>query len=239
MLVYAIVPARSGSKGLPDKNIKLIDGNPLIYYSINFAKQLKLVDRVFCSTDSDIYADIASECGAEVPFLRSDYASRDTAMEQDILEDLRVKFKEHDIEEPDIIVWLRPTFVFRSSEDIEHAIETLKEDQGYTAARTVIEAENRLYQIEGDCLEPAFDDMNKSMMRRQDMPRNYKVFSTDVFRFKGSEITDDFLGRKVFAIESNKICGLDIDDIVDFHVVKSLVENSKELVSEYLPKNCR
>ncbi|WP_171393476.1 acylneuraminate cytidylyltransferase family protein [Vibrio mediterranei] len=238
MLVYAIIPARSGSKGLPDKNIKEINGLPLISYAINFAHELEGVNRVFCSTDSTEYAVIAEKYGAEVPFLRSDYASRDDAMEQDILEDLRVKFRLNDIAEPDIIVWLRPTFVFRSKIDIENAIFELKENKNLSAVRTVIEAENRLYNINDKYLVANFDDMNKSMMRRQDMPKSYKVFSTDIFRFKNKEIHEDFLGRNILAIESNKICGLDIDDIVDFHVVKSLVEHSQDLVNEYLPTNC-
>lgn len=237
MLVYAIVPARSGSKGLVDKNIKDINGKPLLSYSIEFAKSIKNIDKVFCSTDSQIYADIAQKYGAEVPFLRSAFAAEDTAMEQDILRDLRESFRFANIEEPDVIVWLRPTFLFRSKNDIEFAIEMLKNDSSISAVRTVIESENRLYQINNNLLIPSFNDHGKSMIRRQDMPCAYKVFSTDIFRFKDQFIDDDFLGRNVFAIKSHKICGLDIDDLVDFQVVKSLVENSRELVDEFLPKN--
>ena len=234
MIVYAIVPARSGSKGLPDKNIKEIDGKPLISYSIKFAKSIDSIDRVICSTDSSKYAGIAKRYGAEVPFLRSDKASIDTAMEQDILEDLRSCFKKHDIPEPDILVWLRPTFVFRKKADIEKAISALKEDQNLSAARTVVESENRLYRIKGERLAPTFEDNGKSMMRRQDMPCDYKVFSTDIFRFKGSYLGDNFLGDNILAIRSNKVCGLDIDDLFDFSLVKSLVENTPELVNEFL-----
>ena len=71
MKVYAIIPARSGSVGYKDKNIKKIDNKPLLAYSIEFAKELKCVDRIFCSTDSQKYANIAIKYGAEVPFLRS------------------------------------------------------------------------------------------------------------------------------------------------------------------------
>ena len=119
MKVYAIIPARSGSKGLLDKNIRKIDNKPLIGYSIEFAKNCEFIDRVFCSTDSETYAEIARELGAEVPFLRSAEAAADTAMEEHILSDLRAKFGEFQIEEPDLVVWLRPTFVFRSKSDVE------------------------------------------------------------------------------------------------------------------------
>ncbi|NVN82671.1 MULTISPECIES: cytidylyltransferase domain-containing protein [unclassified Vibrio] len=236
MLVYAVIPARSGSKGLPGKNIKEIAGKPLIAYSIEFAKSIECIDRVFCTTDSKEYANIAKKYGAEVPFLRSDLASHDTAMEQDILRNIREEFRLHGIEEPEIIVWLRPTFVFRSKADVEVAVLSLKNDTSLSAARTVIEAENRLYSTEKNKLVPLFDDKCKSMIRRQDMPKSYKVFSTDIFRFKGNEFGDDFLGRNVLAFESNKVCGLDIDDSLDFHIVRSLIENSREIVDEYLPK---
>ncbi|WP_370598713.1 cytidylyltransferase domain-containing protein [Escherichia coli] len=234
MKAYAIIPARSGSKGLPNKNIREINGKPLLSYSIEFAKRLSHISKIFCSTDSEVYAGIARKYGAEVPFLRSSEAAADTAMEEHILADLRVKFAEHNIPEPDILVWLRPTFVFRSISDVEQCIEILKTNAQATAARTVVRAENRLYHLEGGVLTPAFDDLGKSMMRRQDMRPEYKVFSTDVFRFKGNNFGPDFLGRSVYAVETNSKCGLDIDDRFDFEVVKNIIENNPELVSEYL-----
>ena len=83
--IYAIVPARSGSTGLPHKNIKLLGGKPLIAHTIEFAKNLKSVDRIFCSTDSEDYAAVARQFGAEVPFLRSADAASNDSMEHDIL----------------------------------------------------------------------------------------------------------------------------------------------------------
>ena len=100
MKVYAIIPARSGSKGITNKNISLIGGRPLLSYSISFAKKISCIDRVFCSTDSESYANVARQHGAEVPFLRSKSAATDTAMEEDILTDLRKKFTELNITEP-------------------------------------------------------------------------------------------------------------------------------------------
>jgi CMP-N-acetylneuraminic acid synthetase len=234
MNIYAIVPARSGSKGLPDKNIRILAGKPLLSHSIDFAKRLSGVNRVFCSTDSELYAGLAREYGAEVPFLRSSEAAADTAMEQDILKDLRVKFAAENIEEPDLIVWLRPTFVFRDVKHVEECIQSLVDDINFTAARTIVPAENRLYRINDDLLVADFDDQNKSMMRRQDMPNSYKVFSTDVFRFKNNDFGDDFLGNKIKAVITSATCGLDIDDIFDFEVVRNIIENTPELVNEYM-----
>ena len=79
MLTYAIVPARSGSKGLPNKNILPLNNLPLISYSISFAKTIKYVDKIICSTDSKKYASISQSLGAEAPFLRSKEASQDNS----------------------------------------------------------------------------------------------------------------------------------------------------------------
>lgn len=235
MKTYAIIPARSGSVGLADKNVKLIKNKPLLSYSISFAKKLDGISKIICSTDSTRYAEIALKYGAEVPFLRSKKASSSKAMEEDILKDLRLKFMQNNIDEPDLVVWLRPTFVFRSKADVNECINALKENKNFSAARTVIEAENRLYRInKKNNLESSFNDNNKSMMRRQDMESSYRVFSTDVFRFKDNQFNNNFLGNKIFPVVSNKICGLDIDDSLDFEIVKNLINFSPSIVNEYL-----
>ncbi len=82
----AIIPARSGSKGLPDKNIKLLCGKPLLAWSIESALDSKYIDEVVVSTDSSVYADIAKSYGANVPFLRPESLSSDTTTTFDVLE---------------------------------------------------------------------------------------------------------------------------------------------------------
>lgn len=220
--IYAIVPARSGSAGLPDKNIKLLCGKPLIAHSIEFAKKLQSVDRVFCSTDSEEYAALAVKFGAEVPFLRAAYAATNVSMEQDILNDLYIKFNKFNIDLPDIIVWLRPTFVFRNISHVEECIDLITSDNSISAVRTVVESENRLYGIEDGILQPQFEDHGRSMIRRQEMGYSYKVFSTDVFRFSKDNLHDNFLGNNVRGVVTNKICGFDIDDEDDFEMVSAI-----------------
>ena len=231
MIIYAIIPARSGSKGLINKNIKQVSGKPLLAYSIEFAKKLK-IDRVFCSTDSKKYAKIAIDYGAEAPFLRSAEASSSSAMEQDILKDLYYNFEKENIPQPDIIVWLRPTFVFRNLKDVTKCIDLLKKDSSFTSARTICEAESRLYKLNNRILTSTFEDNKKSMIRRQDISSKYKVFSTDVFRSDKKNISDAFLGNKIAGIITNKLCGLDIDDELDFRIVENILNNNKKLINE-------
>lgn len=233
MKVYAIIPARSGSKGLPNKNIKEMAGVPLIGYSIAFARQLN-VDKIICSTDSVQYADIAMQYGAEVPFLRSDIAAVDSAMEEDIINDLEMNFDRHDIAIPDIYIWLRPTFIFRSIDSVNACVKMLVDNPNLSACRTVVPSESRLYTAEREILKPIFDDKGRSMCRRQDTPLCYKVYSTDVFRGKRGENTADFLGRSIGFIETSKVCGMDIDDEFDWMLVEALLSKQRVAVMQYL-----
>ena len=154
-------------------------------------------------------------------------------MEQDILKDLYEKFESFEIPQPDFLVWLRPTFVFRNVKDVKECIQLLIDNPSFTAARTVCESESRLYKVDNHQLIPSFDDGGKSMIRRQDVGLKYKVFSTDVIRAHDKNTSDDFLGRNVAAVITNKLCGLDIDDEMDFKIVESIVLNNKELIDEY------
>jgi CMP-N-acetylneuraminic acid synthetase len=234
MIIYAIIPARSGSKGIPNKNIRKIADKELIGYSIDFARSLD-VDKVICSTDSEYYAEIARKYGAEVPFLRSAFAAQDTSMEEHILEDLYDKFDSLDLSYPDIFVWLRPTFVFRDRLKVLECIEKLARDLSLTACRIIVEAESRLYNINDDRIVASFDDKGKSMIRRQDVKKGYKVYSTDIFRGNPKNATPQFLGAKVGYVIADKICGLDIDDEIDLDIVSYLVEHRRSLVDAYLP----
>lgn len=226
----AVIPARSGSKGVKDKNIRKILGKELLGYAIDFAKKLE-VDSIFCSTDSPVYADIAKSHGADVPFLRSKEAARDTAMEQDILEDLYNKFDEHSIAYPDLFVWLRPTFLFRDIAAVKECIKKMVDDPSLTACRVVTETESRLYTGDNGMLKPDFNDNGASMARRQDVPTKYKVYNTDVFRGNPKNCGPNFLGNAVGYVVAGKLSGIDIDDETDFLIASHLL---KGLGHEYL-----
>lgn len=122
----AIIPARSGSKGLVDKNIKELNGKPLIAYSIECAFKSGAFDKVFVSTDSQKYADIAMKYGADASFLRSPENSGDSAGSWDVVREVIEKLAEQG-EYYDEVMPLQATSPLRTSEDILNAISILRE----------------------------------------------------------------------------------------------------------------
>ena len=123
--VVAIIPARGGSKGLPGKNIRLLNGKPLIAYSIEVAKKCKLIDKIVVATDNKEIADVAKKYGAEVPFfLPKEYAKDNSSMEPTF------KYTVLWIEgnqkiRVDIVVYIQLTDFFKKAEWIDECIRIL------------------------------------------------------------------------------------------------------------------
>jgi CMP-N-acetylneuraminic acid synthetase len=239
--IYAFVPARSGSKGLPDKNILPIDGHPLLAYSVAFGKALD-IDRVIVSTDSEKYADIARSYGADCPYLRGPQASSDTAMEEDILRDMSENLPAHGIEMPDLWVRLKPTNPFRSLESVQKAIRILIENPNVDSVRIVSETESRIATINADgWLEPLLDIWNpdmRSVMRRTEFPKTYRPYNLDVLRHKNWETRGSaYMGRRVYPIVEHSITGHDVNDQDDFEVIRAIIEARPrpEFLTRYLP----
>lgn len=227
MRAYALIPARSGSKGLPDKNILPVAGHPLLAYSVAFARQIP-VERVLLSTDSPRYAEIGRAYGAEAPGLRGPAASGDTAMEEDILADLAAALPARGIPLPDIWVWLKPTCPFRDPAAVAEAIAVLRDRPEVDAVRIVSEADARLHRISAEgWLEPAFPgwDPARSKMRRSEFPRVFQPFNLEVFRHAGWTLRGSlFMGRRIHPIVLPRLTGLDVDDRDGFEIIRTLIE---------------
>jgi N-acylneuraminate cytidylyltransferase len=154
--VVAVIPARAGSKGVVDKNIKLLAGHPLIAYSIAVARLASGIDRIIVSTDSEVYASIAREYGAEVPFLRPDEISGDTSTDYDFVRHLLDWMLCNEGNMPKYLVHLRPTTPLREGNYIDAAINRIKKTGSATALRSVHEMSESAYksfEIDGDYLK--------------------------------------------------------------------------------------
>ena len=234
MKIYAMIPARSGSKGLPHKNIAEVGEHPLIAHAIEFGKKIA-VDRVFLSTDSEDYAAIARDYGAECPMLRNAEASSSTAMEESIIAD----FVDHwRIDPPNIWVWLKPTSPFRSVGAVKRALKKLSDYPGIDSCRIVSEADARLQVVNGDgFLEPLISEWpaERSKIRRTEVPQAYKPFNLEVFRHRvWASRFSNFMGDKIAFEIAPKITGLDIDDAEDLEIVRALVDARPEFLEPYL-----
>ena len=136
MSIVAIIPARSGSKGVPGKNIKLLGGHPLIAFSIAAAKMTPGIDRVIVSTDSAEYAAIAKKYGAETPFLRPADISDDKSTDIDLFLHSLNWFIENEKKVPEFLMHLRPTTPLRDPNIMQKAIELLRNKQEASSLRS-------------------------------------------------------------------------------------------------------
>ncbi len=132
----ALIPARSGSKRIKDKNIKEINGHPLIAYTIQSAIKSKIFDKIICATDSSLYAEIAKYYGAEVPILRDKEISDDKSSDFEWISWI-INFFENKNEFFDYFSILRPTSPFRTERTIKRAFEHFRNTEGIDSLRGV------------------------------------------------------------------------------------------------------
>ncbi|MFK7935843.1 MAG: acylneuraminate cytidylyltransferase family protein [Saprospiraceae bacterium] len=175
--VVAIIPARGGSKSIPYKNIKLLNGIPLIAYSIAAGLQAKYVDRVIVSTDDDEIAKIAKQWGAEVPFQRPANLAEDKTVDFPVFEHAVKWLEEHENYHADIIVQLRPTSPCRPPQCVDESIEVLVNGTADSVRGVVPSGQNpyKMWRIENDVMQPLMDSefAEPYNMPRQKLPPTY------------------------------------------------------------------
>jgi CMP-N,N'-diacetyllegionaminic acid synthase len=234
--VFAIIPARSGSKGVKDKNIKKLCGYSLLEWSINAAKLSKLIDRVFISTDSAKYAKIGKNLGAEVPFLRPSSISGDSASDIDFVLHAIDEFSKmgHD---PNYIVHIRPTTPIRDPEVIDNAISLFQKSNMFNSLRSVhlmSESSYKTFEINNESLTPLslLSDLKvDTNAPRQSFPETYQangyvdVLSTSFIR-KNKEIH----GKKILPFITET--AYEVDTLEDFNFLEYLAANSKEIINK-------
>ena len=123
--VLALIPARGGSKGIPRKNVMVLAGKPLIAYAIEQAQASRRIARVIVSTDDQEIAEVARQCGAEVPFLRPAEYADDLSPDIDVFRHALQWLAEHEGYRPELVVHLRPTGPVRRVELIDRAVDLL------------------------------------------------------------------------------------------------------------------
>ena len=226
----AIIPARSGSKGLVDKNIKDMNGYPLMSYSIKAAMESELFDVVHVSTDSAKYAGIALEYGADEPFLRSEEMSSDTADSWDAVVEVISKYKDLG-KKFDMLTLLQPTSPIRCADDIKKAYELYKEKKA-DAIISVCESDHPIewyHPLTSDDNMKFFATSEEKGSRRQDAETLYRmngsIYMINMEYFMANP--HDILRGEVFAYKMDRYSSIDIDTQFDFDVAEAIMKKKQ------------
>ena len=225
MKILCIIPARSGSKGIPNKNVKIFNNKPLLAWSIEQAQKSKFDMKILVSTDSQYYASVAKHFGAEVPFLRPKEISGDISTDFECIQHCINWLKNNELYYPDIVLQLRPTQPCRKIEDIDRCIEIfIKKRDKYDSLRTVVEFEKspyKMYSINNNKLTPLFNKINNIIepfnQCRQVLPKTYlhngyiDIFNTNIIN------NGTISGQNIYPYIMNKNDTIDIDSIDDWN----------------------
>lgn len=233
--VLAIVPARSGSKGLPGKNLRLLDGRPLVAWPVSVALRAASVDRVIISTDDVAIAEAARNAGADVPFMRPAHLAHDTASSMDvILHALDILASQG--QEYEYVILLEPTSPLTEASDVEAALSRLR--AAGTAADAIVgicrvEATHPEYDVRRDrsgLISPYAVQDFKSLRRRQDLEEIYFLEgSLYISRVEAFRRYKTFYHERTLGYEVPRWKSLEVDDIFDFIMVEAVVRQREEI----------
>ncbi len=225
--ILALVTARSGSKSVKDKNIRPIDGKPMMAYSIEHAKASRHINRIILTTDSEEYAEIGRQYGAEVPFIRPAEYATDSALDIDVFEHALGFLKEKEGYVPDIVVHLRPTYPFRNVEDIDTMIDIMLADETIDSLRSVkkntVVPHKMWYLKEDGSLEPLMKDIPEAYnMPRQALPDTFvQNGNVDLLRPRCVFEYHSMTGKKIMGFEMQE--NYDVDSEADFDRVDKVL----------------
>jgi len=222
----AMIPARSGSKGLKDKNIRLLNGKPLIAYSIEAALESGIFDEVMVSTDSERYAEIARKYGAEVPFLRSEELASDTATSRDVILDVLNRY-EAGGKIFDTFALLQPTSPLRTAEDIVNAYDIFTQKKA-CAVVGVTEMEHSPLlcgTLPDDGSMVGFIKPEAKDKPRQTLDTYYRINGAMyIASIKYYREWGDFYRERCYAYVMRREVSVDIDCEMDFQMAEFLMK---------------
>lgn len=229
MSIIAMINARGRSVGVPRKNIKLLQGKPLIAYSIEVAKSVPAIDRIMVSTEDAEIAEVARQWGAEVPFMRPEELATSTSVQLDTIR-YNVEQLELRGEKVDIVVLLQPTAPLRSAEDVAGCIDLMLTSDADTVI-TVTDVGSRhptgIYRMhEKSVLEP-FVTSSAAGFNRQNLERIYwRTGAVYVMRRDVIINQRAIYGSKVLGYPVPEERSFNIDTMFDWRLVEAWLEYS-------------
>jgi CMP-N,N'-diacetyllegionaminic acid synthase len=228
MEVLGVIPARANSKGIPGKNFKLLNGKPLIGYTIEEGLKSQ-INRLIVSTDSSEIAKISKDFGAEVPFLRPSELSQDDSVIEDSILQVLKKLKEDEGYEPDIIVLLQPTSPLRTAKHIDDCIHLLKEkkvDSILSVSKPMEHPAEMVYWDDSGKMLFLSDIFFKGEKNQRQQYPTFLFANGAVYAFQYQSFMDkkSWCGDKTLPYEMRQIDSIDIDSIDDFKIVEALLQ---------------
>lgn len=225
--ILCIIPARGGSKRLPGKNTKLLNGVPLIGYAIRAAKDSQYIDKVIVSTDDEEIARIAQEQGAEVPFMRPPELANDTAPTLPVLQHA-VTFFEEKGEMFDLIVLVQPTVPGVESSDVDATVEKLILTNVRSAITVcpIIDPPEWMYRIDAESRLQKY--VESPAVRGQDLEKLYRVngavyvIEHDTLMDGGKIVDNDSSAGVIMPRERST----DIDTLADLQIAEMLLKGA-------------
>lgn len=227
MRPLVIIPAREGSKGVPGKNIKLLNGKPLIHYTIEVAQKIFDNKNIYVSTDSLKIKSISEETGLKVPFLRPKHLSTDTANMRDVILNALEYFVKNNKKEPDVIILLQPTSPFRK---VNHIIEALKlYNNSLDMVVSVKETSSNPYYVLYEENKDNFLRKSKesNFTRRQDCPKVWE-YNGSIYIINVTSIKSYPIGKfkKAIKYQMDETSSHDIDSKFDWLIAENLIKNT-------------
>lgn len=228
MKVLCIIPARSGSKQIKNKNIIKIGNKPLIYYTISFAKKLKFVDKIIFSSDSNKYIKIAKSFGMKDFSVRPKYLSNDNALMANVVKyELKQEYKNFKNIYDSVLI-LQPTSPFRNKKIFYKAFKILKNSL-YDSVISISEVRDHPFRMKKILKKSNrvinFMNLNKEcLISRQQLPKVYiragSMYFTKVNAFLNS---NSLLGKKVYGFIVNEKFKINVDNFEDLLLAKYFI----------------
>ncbi|MFT4848163.1 MAG: CMP-N,N'-diacetyllegionaminic acid synthase [Sediminicola sp.] len=223
MKPLVVIPARGGSKGVPRKNIKELAGKPLIYYTIEAAREVFNDEHITVSTDDKEIKEVVEKTGLQVPFLRPEELATDEAGTQEVLMHA-INFSEQNGYHPDTLILLQPTSPFRTAKHLQSALEIYHDnlDMVVSVKETKSNPYYALFEEDKDGFLKKSKEGN--FTRRQDVPKvwefNGAIYVINIKALKAQSISGF---SKINKYEMNEISSIDIDNLIDFTFANFLI----------------
>lgn len=233
--ILLIIAARGGSKGVPDKNIRVVGGLPLLVHSILQAKKWGKASHIICSTDSEKIAKVALQHGAEVPFMRPAELSGDKVGKLDVIRHALIKMEEKTGDKYPIIIDLDATAPIRKVTDIDGALSLFIEKKPKTVFSVVVARKSPYFNMVETNAKGYVELVKKpsaSVLRRQDAANVFDM-NASIYVYDRNYLIDE---NNMSAISDRSLAwvmedssSIDIDSELDFQFIEYLM--SKGLVT--------